>query len=326
MKVLVTGGAGFVGRHMVKRLADRGDEVFVVDSMVSESAQHHVNYMDHLKPIGGNVCWDYRDCREFFRDCDEVFDMVIHLAAVVGGRLTIENQPLSVAEDLAIDAMMFNWAVRTQQKKVVFLSSSAAYPIEFQRRDYNMTLREDLIDLNGFGIGMPDMSYGWAKLTGEYLAKLAHEKNGLKSVCFRPFSGYGEDQHLSYPFPSLVKRVVDSGGKAPVDVWGSGEQVRDLIYIDDCIDAILHIAPKIDDGRAVNLGTGNPTSFNKLIMMTWAMLYDGMPQINRLLDKPEGVFWRVSNPVLMESYGFIPKKSLIQGLMITLDKQFGIRL
>ena len=61
-------------------------------------------------------------------------------------------------------------------------------------------------------IGMPDMSYGWAKLTCEYLAQLAYRKHGLKSICYRPFSGYGEDQDDAYPFPSICKRVMENRG------------------------------------------------------------------------------------------------------------------
>ena len=88
-------------------------------------------------------------------------------------------------------------------------------------------------------IGMPDMSYGWAKLTCEYLARLAYEKHGLKSVCYRPFSGYGEDQDNSYPFPSICKRVLAHQGAKVLDVWGSGKQMRDFIHIDDCVAGVV---------------------------------------------------------------------------------------
>jgi len=318
MKILVTGAAGFVGRHMTKKLCDRGDDVVCVDNMVSESSLHPNLWMDHLKPTKP-VRFLNVDCRAFFNESSEQFDMIIHLAAVVGGRLTIENQPLSVAEDLAIDAMMFNWAVKTNQKKVIFLSSSAAYPIQHQTRQSHRLLSEDLIDLSSDVIGKPDLTYGWAKLTGEYLAKLAFERNGLQSVCFRPFSGYGEDQHLSYPYPSLVRKVMKSQGKKPIEVWGSGDQVRDFIYIDDCIDAILHIAPQVNDGRAVNLGTGNPMTFVDLIKQTHTLLWEyGEPKITCLTDKPEGVFYRAADILLMKSYGYTPTTTLEQGLKKTL--------
>ena len=324
VRVLILGGCGFVGRHMTKKLCDQGHDVVCVDNMVSESSLHPSKWMDHLKPVKPFRFLDV-DCREFFSESTEQFDMIIHLAAVVGGRLTIENQPLSVAEDLAIDAMMFNWAVKTNQKKVVFLSSSAAYPIQYQTRQNHRLLSEDLIDLSSDVIGKPDLTYGWAKLTGEYLAKLAFERNGLQSVCFRPFSGYGEDQHLSYPFPSLVRKVIKSKGKSPIEVWSTGEQVRDFIYIDDCIDAILHIAPQINNGRAVNLGTGIPTSFNELITKVWDMRYEsGESQLNRLLDKPEGVFYRVADTLLMKGYGYQPTTTLEQGIEKTFVHAYGM--
>src|SRR4030067_150415 len=99
VRVLILGGCGFVGRHMTKKLCDQGHDVVCVDNMVSESSLHPSKWMDHLKPVKPFRFLDV-DCREFFSESTEQFDMIIHLAAVVGGRLTIGNQPLSVAEDL----------------------------------------------------------------------------------------------------------------------------------------------------------------------------------------------------------------------------------
>ena len=107
--------------------------------------------------------------------------------------------------------------------KTLCFSSSAAYPIKFQRENDYVLLHEDMIDFED-DIGMPDMSYGWAKLTCEYLARLAYEKHGLKSVCYRPFSGYGEDQDDSYPFPSICKRALAKRGSKVLDVWGAASR------------------------------------------------------------------------------------------------------
>ena len=85
---------------------------------------------------------DGNDCRDFFKVCDDKFDLIVHLAAIVGGRETIENDPLSVATDLSIDAEFFNWAVRTKQKKVIYFSSSAAYPISLQAKGTKNKLKE----------------------------------------------------------------------------------------------------------------------------------------------------------------------------------------
>jgi len=314
MNVLITGGAGFVGRHFTKAMADMGYDVTIVDNLVSESAAHPTEWMPHLKPKRP-INFIHKDAREFFYGPTDTFDIVVHLAAIVGGRLTIEYAPLQVAEDLSLDACMYNWAVKAKPKKIVFASSSAAYPIKFQTRENFQPLSEKLINFNDDMIGRPDLSYGWAKLTGEYLAKLAYERNGLNTVCFRPFSGYGEDQHTNYPFPSILRRVMAYNGQDPIDVWSTGEQVRDFIYIDDCVKGMLHIMDQVNNGDAVNLGSGIPVSFRDLIRTMGDILLqaEDIP-INPMLDKPEGVFYRLSDPTIMESFGFKPETTLAAGI------------
>jgi len=145
-------------------------------------------------------------------------------------------------------------------------------------------LHEDMIGFDE-DIGMPDMSYGWAKLTCEYLARLAYEKHGLKSVCYRPFSGYGEDQDDSYPFPSICKRALANQGAKVLDVWGIGTQMRDFIHIDDCVAGVIATMDKIHDGNAVNLSTGIYTSFIKFAR-TAAKLCGYSPEVHGMSDQP----------------------------------------
>ena len=149
------------------------------------------------------------------------FYYIFHLAAIVGGRITIEKNPLAVAEDLAIDSDMWSWATKGKVRKVVNFSSSAAYPVNLQAStDKYISLKEDLISFDG-NIGMPDLTYGWSKLTSEYLGKIAWERHGIKSVVYRPFSGYGKDQDLTYPFSSICKRAVESKNLPMFKVWGN---------------------------------------------------------------------------------------------------------
>jgi nucleoside-diphosphate-sugar epimerase len=195
------------------------------------------------------VTFHFADFRDYAKEASADFDLVVHLAAVVGGRMTIEGDPLAVATDLAIDATLFNWLVKQKQtaRKLLYFSSSAAYPIGEQTQANNRPLAEELIDFDSFQLGMPDMTYGWSKLTGEFLARHAAEKYGLNVVTYRPFSGYGEDQDFTYPFPSVVRRV--GQGEAPIIVWGSGEQLRDFIYIDDAVEAVFASADKLQPAQ-----------------------------------------------------------------------------
>lgn len=304
-KVLVTGGAGFVGRHLVRRLLDFG---------------HEVHCVDNIEPLTGGIdpqkTWplfeprDYpnfkffkEDCRAYFKRVgDNDFDIAFHLAAVVGGRLVIEHNPLAVAEDLSIDSEFWAWAVKTSPKRTICFSSSAAYPIRFQRKENYVLLTEDMIEFND-DIGMPDMSYGWAKLTHEYLAQLAYEKHGLKSVVYRPFSGYGEDQDDTYPFPSICKRALQNDNKQLLTVWGTGDQMRDFIHIEDCITGVLETMEKIDDAKALNLSTGILTSFKQFAKMA-AAACGYSPEVVGTSDKPEGVFARGGDTSKQKSLGF----------------------
>ena len=304
-KILVTGAAGFVGRHIVRRLLEAGDEVHAVDCVAP--------YTGGIDPQDGWPLFDPRDHKNFHfyrEDCrtwfervhDKDFDYAYHLAAMVGGRLMIENNPLAVADDLSIDAAYWQWAKRAQPKKNVCFSSSAAYPIKLQRADHYVLLKEDLISFED-DIGMPDMTYGWAKLTSEYLARLAYERHGLKSVCYRPFSGYGEDQDDAYPFPSICKRVLEHKGAAVLNVWGTGTQMRDFIHIEDCVTGILGTVDKIDNADALNLSTGIFTSFIDFARLA-AEIAGYRPEVKGLSDKPAGVHARAGDTTKQKQYGF----------------------
>jgi nucleoside-diphosphate-sugar epimerase len=314
-KILVTGAAGFVGRHVVRRLLEAGDEVHAVDCVAP--------YTGGIDPGDGWPLFDPRehaafhfykeDCRSWFnrvRDAD--FDYAFHLAAMVGGRLMIDNNPLAVADDLSIDAAYWQWAKETQPRKTACFSSSAAYPISLQRADHYVLLREDMISFDG-DIGMPDMSYGWAKLTCEYLAQLAYEKHGLKSICYRPFSGYGEDQDDAYPFPSICKRALEHRGADILYVWGTGTQMRDFIHIEDCVDGILATVDKIDDGTAVNLSTGILTSFIQFAELA-AECAGYHPKIKGMSDKPAGVHARGGDTTKQNELGFHYKTDFRTGI------------
>jgi nucleoside-diphosphate-sugar epimerase len=274
VKILITGHKGFVGRYFMDRLAN-----------------HDILGID-IK--------DGYDCRTFFKGFDTQYDLVIHLAAIVGGRETIEGRPLAVADNFSIDSEFFQWCLKTKPKKVVYFSSSAAYPTYYQVEGNERRLREDMADFSS----KPDMTYGWSKMVGEYLSSFVDNV-----YVFRPFSGYGSDQDLSYPFPMYVKRAVEK--QDPFEVWGNGKQTRDFIHIKDIVEAVLTAIENPANGP-INLGTGRSTSFLELAEMCMdAVGYKG--QIVTRPDKPVGCMHRVSDNSKMLSF-YTPKISLEQGI------------
>lgn len=314
-KVLITGGAGFVGRHFTHRMLQLGYEVHCVDIVAPDTGGIHIDQGWPLfDPRGDkNFHFYHEDCRNFFKQRqDDDFDYVFHLAAMVGGRMMIENNPLAVADDLSIDSEYWQWAKKAKPAKTINFSSSAAYPIKHQRSEGYLLLKEDMIAFD-HDIGMPDMSYGWAKLTCEYLARLAYEKHGLKSVTYRPFSGYGEDQDMSYPFPSICKRVLDNKGAPEISVWGTGKQMRDFIHISDCVEGVIHTMDKIDDGSALNLSTGIYTSFIEFAQLA-AEVLGFNTTVKGTSNTPEGVFARGGDTTKQNQLGFQYQISFRQGV------------
>lgn len=280
MNILITGHKGFVGGYFLRKYN-----------------QHNILGID-IK--------EGKDARDFFKQNDSHFDLVIHLAAVVGGRQTIENSPISVAVDLSIDAEFFGWALRTKPSHIIYFSSSAAYPIEYQYRDSGILLKEDMIDLDD--IKSPDLTYGWAKLTGEYLAKFVANE-GVKTTIFRPFSGYGTDQDLSYPFPSFIRRGLIK--QDPFEIWGDGCQVRDFIHMEDVVNAVDECVKNKIYGT-YNLGTGRPISFNELCSIVCDQ-QNYHPSIKHMPAAPTGVMYRVCDPSLMLEF-YKPKVTLEEGI------------
>jgi nucleoside-diphosphate-sugar epimerase len=319
-RALVTGGCGFVGRHFVRWLLNHDYAVTVVDDLSSGLAPHawprHLRVTDEQQK---RFTFHHGDFRDYAKEATADFDLIVHLAAVVGGRLMIEGDPLQVATDLAIDATFFNWVVKQKPlpRKVLFFSSSAVYPISDQTLSHHHPLTEDLVryDLDTFG--MPDMTYGWSKLTGELLAKFAAQTYDLDVVIYRPFSGYGEDQDFTYPFPSVIRRVANK--ETPIIVWGSGKQLRDFIYIEDVLDAVFASESQLKPGEALNLGSGVGTSFVQLAEVAGKVIGHKAEVVNDS-SKPEGVFARVADCKKMFKY-YRPTTSLERGIEIVYEYQ-----
>jgi nucleoside-diphosphate-sugar epimerase len=303
MRALITGDKGFLGRHFRAELVRRDYEVHGLDTAVTPS----------------------QDCRDYFREClrrgmePGAWDLVVHCAAVVGGREMIENNPLATAESLSIDAEMFRWAAVARPKRVIYLSSSAAYPVHLQgggpvQEVDQVQLTESDVRL-GRMIGEPDQIYGWSKVIGELLAAELR-KTGVPVTVVRPFSGYGGDQDPSYPFRAILDRVRAREKGRSLMVW-CGDCVRDWVHVDDVVNATLAVAES-GTGDPVNICTGRPTSFYDLARL----MLDADGQVDRGIladpDKPQGVAYRVGDPTRLLEY-YTPQVSLEQGIIRALE-------
>lgn len=302
--VLVTGAAGFVGRHTVTELEKQGWDVTKCDIRYKGMG------MSHMSDFNEVVTWNKKR-----------YDLVIHAAAVAPHRAAIDGQPMTFAQNMQLDAALFHWAMMTKQKRVLYISSSAAYPVMAQTEDrFGWRLAEDEIDLQYPELA--DGNYGITKLTGEHLAKAAREVDVPVTVV-RPFSGYGEDQGTDWPFGAFVQRI--RNGDDPFVIWGNTMQRRDWIHIDDVVKGMLKIVEQqenneVVDGEPVNLCTGQCTAMGDLVMLMAQAT--GRSQLRIIVDntKPMGVMNRVGDPTRFFEY-YEPKVTIEEGVFRALGRK-----
>lgn len=278
--VLVTGSAGFLGRHLSAALEARGWDVTGWDTV------------------------DGLDCLDLFRVVTDPFDLVVHCAAYEPHRSAIEHAAGHLARNLHLDAAMFAWAMFTQ-RRVLYLSSSAAYPIGLQTGAPPMRLDEGAV---GSLVAEPDVGYGWAKLSGERMAADA-AKAGLAVHVVRPFSGYGEDQDTRWPFGALADRARRRVN--PFEIWGPGTQVRDWVHVDDVVAAALAVVDA-DIQVPVNICTGVGTSMLELAVLMCRTV-GACPTFDPHPDMPTGVAYRVGDPTRLHRI-YVPKVDLAEGV------------
>lgn len=292
---LVTGAAGFIGRNMTRYLQAAGYDVDQVDPLLAEDNSPHIFPMD---------------MRDFLGQAGYVgpYDLVIHAAAMEPNRKAIDTQLPHFAENVHLDAALFRWAHVARPKRVVYLSSSAAYPTLHQM-DLGPHKLVDLSENLMTGSG-PDSVYGETKVLGEKLAQQLRT-DGVQVTIVRPFSGYGPDQSEDFPFAALVGRV--QRREDPVKVWGTGGQIRDWVHVDDVCRAILALAKTGEGGYATNICTGIGHSMREVIELTAQINGYPLGEIEPLDHEPHGVFRRVGDPTLMLR-SYTPRWSLAAGI------------
>jgi len=312
--VLVTGGASFIGSHLVGELVERGAAVRVVDDLSSgqmANIQEHVD-AGRVEFIRGDL-----KVKGLAKKAVDGISVVFHLAADHGGRGYVELHQSACALNMTLDQLVFDAAARGRVDKVVFASSGCVYPNDLQT-DPTQTvyLTEDIV-------GPPydaDNMYGWAKLMGEMTLRAYCKDWGLKAASCRYFTVYGNRGHENHAVIAMIARAFLR--QDPFDVWGNGEQIRNWTHVSDIVAGTILAAEKIDDGTAVNLGTMERTRVIDAVREV--LRYTGHDaQIRFLLDKPVGPMNRVADNTLgRRLLGWEPQVKFVDGLRRTIDWYF----
>jgi nucleoside-diphosphate-sugar epimerase len=314
---LVTGGASFIGSHLVEALLGRGARVRVVDNLSS-------GRLEYLEPEleRGEVEFTHADLldQNAARRAVEGIEVVFHLAADHGGRGYVDLHQAACATNLALDGNLFLAAKDAGVQKVVYASSGCVYP-NFRQEDPNETLflTEDLV-------GPPydaDNVYGWAKLMAEMTLQAYAREWGVGAASCRYFTVYGERGKEDHAVIAMIARAFVK--QDPFVVWGNGEQIRNWTYVGDIVSGTILAAEKIDDGTAINLGTMERTRVIDAVKEV--MAYTGhTAEVEFHPEMPTGPMNRVAdNSLAKELLGWEPEVPFEEGLHRTIDWYFSTK-
>ncbi len=301
-KILITGGAGFIGSHLAEELLQKGNDIAVFDDLSTGSLENifHLKNEPKFRFVLGSVM-DEAKLDELVRDCDEVY----HLAAVVGVKLVFENPVQTIVVNVKGTENALNSCLRFA-KKILVVSTSEVYG-----KDVDPKLKKfhENLDLS---LG-PSLrwSYACSKALDEYLALSYHKKMGLPAVVVRIFNTVGPRQSGAYGMviPRLVGQALSG---QPITVYGDGKQVRSFSWIKDTIKAMTGLMTKQEAiGGVFNIGSEEAITINQLAQKIKEKTRSASPIVhvpyNQAYGKDfEDIRFRVPDTAKLKS--FIPFK------------------
>lgn len=301
--VMVTGGAGFIGSHLVDALLEKGFDVKIIDNFSTGSEENIRQFAFHerVQVIKADL-QDYDAIKQCFKDVDTVF----HLAAVVGVKLATANPLRVLNHNISGIKNVLKASVDGGVAKVIFASSSEVYG------DTDVVPMDEGIPLQ------PISPYGVSKIVGETYCKAYLKEYGLKSLIVRYFNVYGPRQcfkQRSWVMPTFSVNALE--GK-PLPIHGSGLQTRDFTYISDAVEGTVLVALK---GNATcdvyNIGTGTETS---IIDLAREIIKMSRSESRIVFTKPRSfeIRRRCADLSKISRLGYNPKVSLNKGLKNTL--------
>jgi nucleoside-diphosphate-sugar epimerase len=311
MKILVAGGGGFIGGHLVNSLEAQGHEVRSVDC----KPQHEWH---QISPTAENMVLDLNERDASLKAADGI-DQIYNLAADMGGMGFIENNKAACMLSVLISTHML-MAARDKDVERVFYASSACVYNGSKQRDPNVTA---LAESDAYPAD-PEDGYGWEKLFSERMGRHFMEDYGIEFRTARYHNVYGPEGAWAggrEKAPAAVcRKIVEAkrSGNHTIEVWGDGLQTRSFMYVDDCVkgtDMLMNSDARIP----LNIGSSELIAINDLYRMVAGFAGIEIELVHDL-TAPQGVRGRNSdNTLIQEHLGWQPSISLEEGMLKTYE-------
>jgi GDP-D-mannose 3', 5'-epimerase len=315
MNILITGGAGFIGSNLLKRIVNNNNYNIILADNLWRGKFENIN---NIKNINFNIDKQFYDLDlNIYENCLKVtknIDHVIHLADVVAGINYVFKNEFSLFQlNLNINSNILKSSIVNKVKKITYVGTACSYPLEKQSSLNIIPLKEeDAYPAN------PESAYGWSKLIGEYEIGLASKYGLINSSILRLHNVYGPpselSEKLSQVIPALCRKLILNEDYI---VWGSGKQRRSFVYIDDVVDALIN-SMKIEHGHeVVQIGPRESISIEDIAIK---LLKLSKKNVKPIFDttKAEGDFDRVPDISKAERIlNWKPKTNIDDGLKKT---------
>ena len=327
-EVLVTGGASFIGSHLVDTLLKMGAVVTVADDLSSGKL---TNLEYALKKGKEENVWTFEDLTVRVGDLKDISftksvmknrDAVFHLAALHGGRGYIDSHPAECCSNMILDQLVFQEAFRADVQHVCFASSACVYPSYLQEAEGSSYLLKEA-DANPFvrDKAFADLEYGWAKLMGEMALSAYHRQYGMKTSAVRIFTAYGPRENETHAIVALIAKAFIN--MDPYVIWGTGNQDRNFTYVQDIVDGLILASGNIEDGSPLNAGRDDRLTLNEAAEMVFGIAKWRPKKIYHDLSKPQGVASRAADLTRARTqFKWEPKVSYAEGFKKTIEWYF----
>ncbi len=306
MKVLVTGGAGFIGRWVVKRLLEDGQEVWVLDNL-SNGSRRNLEELSTNSRFRGLTTGDVSDLPNVKALFAHKFDLCIHAAAQINVQESLENPEKSFRDNVSGTFNVMQCA-REHNIRVVIIGTCMVYDTAAAGRKLSETSPVK-----------PSSPYAASKLAAEYLAHSYYFGYGLPVTLLRPFNTYGPFQKMNME-GGVVSIFINNylrGDK--LQIFGDGIQTRDLLYVEDCADFIVRAAySEKAIGQIINAGTGRDIAINELARLI-CPYPERIVHVKHHHPQSEIPKLQCDNDRAKELIGWEPRTSLIEGIEKTKD-------
>lgn len=325
--ILVTGGASFIGSHLVDSLLSKGTVVKVADDFSSGKLS---NLCYPLKESGskdwasGNLSVFQGDLKDksFVKSMMQDVEVVFHLAALHGGRGYIDTHPAECCSNMILDQLVFEEANKAGVQRICFASSACVYPSYLQEATGSSYLLKET-DANPFvrDKAFADLEYGWAKLMGEMALSAYHRQYGMKTSAVRIFTAYGPKENETHAIIALIAKAFIK--MDPYVIWGTGNQDRNFTYVQDIVDGLILASEKIEDGSPLNAGRDDRLTLNEAAEMVFDVAKWRPKKIDHDLSKPQGVASRAADLTRARTQlNWEPKVGYAEGFRKTIEWYF----